>query len=104
MIRVGPTHEESKRRRLLKKIEKLLEEPKKVRRLRPKPADIEVVERLGTIRVTPLTRAGRDWLEENIHVDVEARLGASVDFTRDVLKPLVRGAKREGIRVRGSVE
>lgn len=75
---------------------------KKPRKTAPKPADIEITRRKGLTRFSPLTRAGRDWLEENVHADVVWRFGdAGFDLGGEQGRAVVRAAMNASeIRVR----
>lgn len=69
------------------------------------PADIEITRKKGLTRFSPLTRAGRDWLEENVHADVVWRFGEGGfelggEQGRVVAQAAMNASMRREIRVR----
>jgi hypothetical protein len=56
------------------------------------------VESQGSItQFWPVTRAARDWFEENVDVPPYARLGAAVCIETRYAPPIIEGAKAAGL-------
>jgi hypothetical protein len=72
---------------------------KKTRAKKDAPADLEALFKAGTVAFKPLTRAGRDWLEENVHADVLWRHGQAFLVSREVGDEIIRAARKD-LRVR----
>lgn len=66
----------------------------------PTPSvDLEVRPEGSIVRFQPLTRAGRDWFEENVSVPPYARLGAAVCVETRYAGPIIQGAQADGLRI-----
>jgi len=71
----------------------------RIRKTEPPTVDLEVTDEGSIIRFQPLTRAGRDWFEENVSVPPYARLGAAVCVEARYAAPILDGARSEGLRI-----
>lgn len=77
--------------------------PRKVRTKIERVPEVDLmVDYQGSItQFQPLTRAGREWFEDNVSVPPYARLGAAVCVESRYAPPIVEGAREAGIRLGG---